>query len=70
MLGSRHPTGSQRRFVVLRAANRTPALTARRAQPLFGIGMRHSYTALVGAPSTSTWRPLACVASATPRSIR
>ncbi|ASY85456.1 hypothetical protein C7T86_15915 [Xanthomonas citri pv. malvacearum] len=70
MFRSRDPTGGQRRLAVLRVANRTPALTARRAQPLFGIGMRHSYTALVGAPSASTWRPPACVASATPRSIR
>ncbi|PTY31634.1 hypothetical protein XAP3CFBP6996_006645 [Xanthomonas citri pv. fuscans CFBP 6996] len=68
MLGSRYPTGSQRRLVVLRAANRRPALTAGRAQPLFGIG--HSYTAPVGAPSTPPWRPLAYVASATLRSIR
>ncbi|AYO94108.1 hypothetical protein Xcom_02945 [Xanthomonas axonopodis pv. commiphoreae] len=52
MFRSRDPTGGQRRLAVLRAADKTPALTAARAQPRFGIGIRHSYTALVGAPST------------------
>ncbi|QEO95759.1 hypothetical protein XOCgx_0765 [Xanthomonas oryzae pv. oryzicola] len=50
--------GRQRRSVCtgtdLRAANKTTALTARRARPVLGIGMDHASTAVVSAPPVST----------------
>ncbi|OLK91484.1 amino acid transporter [Xanthomonas oryzae pv. oryzicola] len=38
----------------LRAADKTTALTARRARPVLGIGMGPASTAVVSAPSAPT----------------
>ncbi|AQU47438.1 amino acid transporter [Xanthomonas oryzae pv. oryzae] len=38
----------------MRAANKTTALTARRARPVLGIGMDDASTAVVSAPPVST----------------
>ncbi len=38
----------------LRAANKTTALTAKRARRVLGIGMDHASTAVVSAPSAPT----------------
>ncbi|KLB26821.1 hypothetical protein SM41311_00835 [Xanthomonas hortorum pv. gardneri] len=39
---------------IFRAANKTTALTARRARQVLGIGMYHLYTAVLSTPSTRT----------------
>ncbi|AUI92248.1 amino acid transporter [Xanthomonas oryzae pv. oryzae] len=38
----------------IRAANKTNALTARRARPVLAIGMDHASTAVLSAPSAPT----------------